>query len=216
MKFFALGGKTLTFKELKLVFRSPLWFYLFTPINQPTPTTPFQSNWEVICSPCLPSSAPTQPFRKGYGVSLSLMQYLVWASAWYLSHCAVLQPQLLFFFFFFETSQNQHFSEVHPLLVLSFMFSSDILDHFFSQFLSTWLSCQDTVSSLVILQLFQLLRPQIFCGDGTVTSVFISRECIVCQSCHLTAFSDTKFSLAGQHHQLQAMALFMVLTCFAF
>lgn len=100
MKFFALGGKTLTFKELKLVFRSPLWFYLFTPINQPTPTTPFQSNWEVICSPCLPSSAPTQPFRKGYGVSLSLMQYLVWASAWYLSHCAVLQPQLLFFFFF--------------------------------------------------------------------------------------------------------------------
>lgn len=29
MKFFALGGKTWAFKELRLVFHSPLWFYLF-------------------------------------------------------------------------------------------------------------------------------------------------------------------------------------------
>lgn len=141
-------------------------------------------------SRCLPSSAPTQPFRQGYSMSLSLTYYLVWASACYLTHCAA--TTVPFFF------------RLHRISIsLKFILCSYChLGPLFSWFLSTWLSCQDTVGSLVTLQLFQLLRPQIFCGDGTVTSVSISRECIVCKLCQLTAFSRAKFSLAGQHHPL--------------
>lgn len=52
-----------------------------------------------MCSHCLPSSAPAQPFRQRYSRSLSLKYWLVWVSAFCLTH--MLQPQFLFYLFEF-------------------------------------------------------------------------------------------------------------------
>lgn len=126
-------------------------------------------------------------FRQRYSRSLSLKYCLVWVSAFCLTD--MLQPQFLFYVFeFAELVCLQSSSLAHIPLYFLLWHLGLCFPHFFA----TWLFWQGTVSSLVTFQLFQFLCPQIFCGDGTVTLVFVSWECTVC---HLTAFSIRSFHL---------------------
>lgn len=136
--------------------------------DQLAPTKPFQNRWEVMGSHCLPLCFPTQPFRQRYSRSLSL-KYCLCEFQLSVSHTCCNHR----YFFISWNSQNQHFSKVHPLLVLPFISCYDILDCFLSSFWPHGYPGK-VLSSLVTFQLFQFLWPQIFCSDGTVTLVFVS------------------------------------------
>lgn len=72
-----------------------------------------------------------------------------------------------------------------------------------------WLSCQGAVSS-VHFPAVLVVTPSNFRWWQHSASLFMPRDCLVRQLHQPTAFSHTKSSFAGQHHYLQAMALFMV------
>lgn len=136
------------------------------------------------------------------------------SQAVYYRHNSFLLCDFLKNYFLIFLRLHRHFITVHPLLVLPFIFSLLHLELLFCSFCLTALpGCHELpAGSLVVLAVI----PHVFVMTALLTSLLTPRGCWGCQRCQHTVASQGKFSLVGQHNDLEATGLAKILMYFCF